>query len=110
MDVRLIEASLDLGATWLQTLRRIILPLTKRGLKAGFFLVFIPSFGEFAIPELMGGDKQMFVGNVVSDYILGEETGALGAAFTMLALICMLISAGILYWVIERLIPGKTHG
>ncbi len=110
MDVRLIEASFDLGATWLQTFRRIMLPLTKRGLKAGFFLVFIPSFGEFAIPELMGGDKQMFVGTVVSDYILGEETGALGAAFTVLALIFMLITAGILYWVIERLIPGKTHG
>ncbi len=57
MDVRLVEASLDLGASWSQTLRRIMLPLTKRGLKAGFFLVFIPSFGEFAIPELMGGDK-----------------------------------------------------
>jgi len=109
MDVRLIEASRDLGATWFQTFRRVILPLTKRGLKAGFFLVYIPSFGEFAIPELMGGDRQMFVGTVIADYILGEETGALGSAFTLLAVGLMLLSALGIYWLIERSIPGKSH-
>ena len=49
MDRRMIEASYDLGASWSQTLKGIILPLTKRGFKAGFFLVYIPSFGEFAM-------------------------------------------------------------
>ena len=57
----------------------------------------------------MGGDKQMFVGTVVADYILGEETGAFGAAFTVLAMSFMLISAVIIYWLIERFIPGKSH-
>ena len=107
MDSRLIEASLDLGATWSQTLRRVMLPLTKRGLIAGFFLVYIPSFGEFAIPELMGGDRLMFVGTVVSNYILGDETGSLGAAFTVVASILLLASAVCIYWVIDRLIPGR---
>jgi spermidine/putrescine transport system permease protein len=110
MDVRLIEASLDLGASWQHTFRRIMLPLTKRGVKAGFFLVYIPSFGEFAIPELMGGDKQMFVGSVVSNYILGDETGSLGAAFTVVASIMLLLSAIALYWIIDRLIPGEANG
>jgi spermidine/putrescine transport system permease protein len=110
MDIRLVEASLDLGATWGQTLRRVMLPLTKRGLMAGFFLVYIPSFGEFAIPELMGGDKQMFVGTVIANYILGDETGSLGAAFTLVASILLLISAILLYLLIDRLIPGKRHG
>jgi spermidine/putrescine transport system permease protein len=110
MDTRLIEASLDLGASWGQTLRRLILPLSKRGLKAGFFLVYIPSFGEFAIPELMGGDKLMFVGTVISNYILGDETGSLGAAFTLVASVLLLLSALLLYWIIDRLIPGKQHG
>ncbi len=110
MDIRLIEASRDLGATWLQTFRRIILPLTKRGLKAGFFLVYIPSFGEFVIPELMGGDRHMFVGTVIAEYIMGEETGALGAAFSVLAMAFMLLSGVIIYWIIDRLIPGKSHG
>jgi spermidine/putrescine transport system permease protein len=110
MDVRLIEASMDLGASWSQTLRRVMLPLTKRGLKAGFFLVYIPSFGEFAIPELMGGDKIMFVGTVVANYILGDQTGSLGAAFTLVASVFLLISSAGLYWIIDRLIPGKQHG
>ncbi|MBS0650562.1 MAG: ABC transporter permease [Verrucomicrobia bacterium] len=110
MDMRVIEASYDLGASWQQTLRRVILPLTKRGLKAGFFLVYIPSFGEFAIPELMGGDRFMFVGSVVANYILGDETGSLGAAFTVISSIFLLVSSIILYFIIDRLIPGKQNG
>lgn len=106
-DYRLIEASLDLGATFMQTFRRIMLPLTVRGLRSGFFLVLIPSFGEFAIPELMGGDKQMFVGSVVSHYILGEETGSLGAAFTVVSCIALLACAILLYWLINRLLVPK---
>ena len=110
MDLRVVEASYDLGASWQQTLRRIILPLTKRGLKAGFFLVYIPSFGEFAIPELMGGDRYMFVGSVVANYILGDETGSLGAAFTVVSSVFLLLSSIALYLIIDRLIPGKQHG
>lgn len=110
MDTRLIEASYDLGASWQQTLRRIILPLTKRGLKAGFFLVYIPSFGEFAIPELMGGDRYMFVGSVVANYILGDETGSLGAAFTLVSSIFLLLSSTVLYLIIDRIIPGRQNG
>lgn len=107
-DSKLIEASMDLGANWRQTFRRILLPLTSRGVRSGFFLVYIPSFGEFAIPELMGGDKQMFVGSVVSHYILGDQTGSLGAAFTVLSCIILLISAVALYWIIERLLSSKV--
>jgi ABC-type spermidine/putrescine transport system permease subunit I len=108
IDHRLIEASLDLGATWRQTFKKVIVPLSKKGLKAGFFLVYIPSFGEFAIPELMGGDKWMFVGTVVSHYILGNETGSLGAAFTLIASIFLLVSSGVLYLLIDKLIPGRS--
>lgn len=100
----LVEASLDLGATWSQTFRRILLPLTMRGVRAGFFLVFIPSFGEFAIPELMGGDKQMFVGNVISQYILAEGTGSLGSAFTVLSGAILICIAIFLYWLMDRII------
>lgn len=96
-DTRLIEASYDLGASWRQTLRKVLLPLSSRSIKTGFFLVFIPSFGEFAIPELMGGDKIMFVGTVVSNYILGDTTGSLGAAFTLISCCVLIITALLLY-------------
>lgn len=108
-DFRLMEASFDLGASWLQTFRRVILPLSLRGIRAGFFLVFIPAFGEFAIPELMGGDRRMFVGSVVSHYILGEETASLGAAFTVVATLFLLAAAAFLYFLISRLIARSSR-
>ncbi len=103
LDRRLIEASLDLGGSWSHTFRRILLPLTLSGVRGGFFLVYIPSFAEFAIPELMGGDKQMFVGSVVSHYILGEQTGSLGAAFTVVSSIALLISVVVLFLLINKI-------
>ncbi|MFS8563280.1 MAG: ABC transporter permease [Rhabdochlamydiaceae bacterium] len=106
----LIEASLDLGASWFQTFRRIMLPLTMRGVRAGFLLVYIPAFGEFVIPELMGGDKQMFVGNVISQYILAQETGSLGAAFTVLSGFILIITVVVLYKLMEKIItPLKSN-
>ena len=103
-DRRLIEASLDLGATWWQTVRRVLLPVSLSGIQAGFFLVFVPSFGEFVIPELLGGDKIMFVGTVVSQYVLGTQTIALGAAFTVLSCCALIASALLLYWLIQKII------
>jgi len=88
----LLEASYDLGANHRQTLQKILLPLTLSAIRAGIFLVYIPSFGEFVIPELMGGDRNFFVGNVISLFILGEKTGPVGIAFTVLSTLCLLIS------------------
>lgn len=88
----LIEASTDLGANWLQTFFYVLFPLTFPALRTGFFLVLIPAFGEFIIPELMGGDKYFFAGNIITNLILGDETGQLGAAFTFLCVIALSIA------------------
>lgn len=96
-DRRLLEASTDLGASWKTTFCKVMLPLTLPAVRAGFFLVFIPSFGEFIIPELMGGDKRYFVGNVVSQYILGDETGGMGAAFMVLSCLSLVITVMFIY-------------
>lgn len=84
-DVTLIEASRDLGANQLQTFFKIIFPLTIPAIKTGFLLVFVPAFGEFVIPLLMGGDKFMFVGSVISHFFFIGQDKHLGAAFTLLA-------------------------
>ena len=96
-DRRLLEASNDLGASWKKTFRSVMLPLTLPAVRAGFFLVFIPAFGEFIIPELMGGDKRYFVGNVITQYILGDETGGMGAAFTVLSCISLIVAVMFIY-------------
>lgn len=101
-DRRLIEASLDLGATWWGTMRHVLIPLSMPGIRTGFFLVFIPSFGEFIIPEFMGGNKNMYVGTVVSDFILGTQTIGQGAAFTIISSCALVVVAGLLYLVLSR--------
>lgn len=88
-DKRLIEASLDLGANLWQTLIHVILPLSKSGIRTGFFLVLVPAFAEFAIPSLIGGDKYVFVGNIIAQYILANRTLGAGSAFTIISCIML---------------------
>lgn len=99
-----LEASRSLGASWGQTFTHVLLPLTLPAIRTGFFIVFISSFGEFIIPELMGGDRWYFAGNVISQYILGNDTGGIGAAFMVLSFVALAI-AGI---VILRLFHQLT--
>lgn len=91
-DPKLLEASLDLGANKVQTICRILLPSLKKAIKAGIFLVFIPAFGEFAIPELMGGDKIVYVGNVISAFVLDQTTMTIGIAFTIISTLMLITS------------------
>lgn len=91
INPRILEASWDLGATHFETWYHIVLPLSITGVLSGFFLVFIPAYGEFAIPGLMGGDKFVFVGTVITNYALGSGTLNYGAAFTVFALISILV-------------------
>lgn len=96
-DTRLLEASADLGARPWQTFLRITFPLSSMGLRTGFFLVFIPSFGEFVIPALMGGGKHLYVGSLISHYFLVARNEAVGSAFTCIAGLFLLISVGCIY-------------
>ena len=91
-NTSLTEASSDLGASWGQTFKRVMIPLTMPAIRLGFLLVYIPCFGEFVIPELMGGDKHYLVGNVVTQYMLGERTGPIGAAFTILCCMALIVT------------------
>lgn len=85
LNLQLLEASADLGATPWQTFLRITLPLSMPGIKNGILLVLIPSFGEFVIPSLFGGGKHLMVGSLISYYFLVVNNSAIGAAFTLLS-------------------------
>jgi len=104
-DKRLLEASSDLGATAWQTFIRVTLPLTFSGLKTGFFLVFIPSFGEFVIPALLGGGKKMYVGTLISRYFLVVRDVRAGSAFTVLSG-CILVVCALMCYLLFRYILG----
>jgi putrescine transport system permease protein len=89
MDLRLLEAALDLGATPWQAFWRITVPLSKSGIIAGSMLVFIPCVGEFVIPELLGGPETLMIGHVLWDEFFSNNDWPMAAsvAVVMVALI-----------------------
>ena len=95
----LIEASHDLGASRLQTFRRVILPLSIPGVLAGATFAFVLSFGDFLAPLLLGGPSGIMISNIVVSLFGAAYNWPLGAAlsFCMLALVLGLL------WLSERL-------
>jgi spermidine/putrescine transport system permease protein len=89
LDFRLIEAGYDLYASRWQVLRRIIFPLVKPGVIAGSILVFIPSLGAYVIPRVLGGGKNMMLGNLIELQFGAGRNWPLGAAIsiTLMALV-----------------------
>lgn len=83
LDHALVEAAFDLGAGPIRTFQRVILPLTRPGIMAGILLVFIPAIGMFAISELMGGNSQPTIGEVIQDQFLQARDWPFGAALGM---------------------------
>ena len=80
MDLRLLEAALDLGATPWQAFWRITVPLSKSGIIAGAMLVFIPCVGEFVIPELLGGPETLMIGHVLWDEFFSNNDWPMAAS------------------------------
>lgn len=96
-DVRLLEASADLGASVWKTFFTVTLPLTVSGIRTGVLLTFVLGFGEFAIPALVGGGKYMMVGSLIYYYFLVMHDNALGAAFTCMSSFVLLMVSLLLY-------------
>jgi spermidine/putrescine transport system permease protein len=86
IDKRLLEASADLGSSRFQTFKRVVFPLSLPGVYAGLLLVFLPAFGEFVIPTLLGGSKIIFWGNLIVDKFLISRNWQSGAAAAMVGI------------------------
>lgn len=91
LDASLIEASGDLGATRLQTFRKVVLPLTLPGIIGGSIIVFIPSLGNFIIPSLLGGAKVVMTGNLIEQQFLSARNWPFGAALGMTVMASVLL-------------------
>ncbi len=91
-DLKLIEAAYDLYASRLQVLRRVILPIIRPGIVAGAILVFIPSLGAYVTPRVLGGGKNMMIGNFIELQFGQGQNWPLGAALSTLLLLVVLAS------------------
>ena len=82
-----------------------------KGIKSGFLIVFITAYGEFIIPELMGGDKYFFIGNTITQYIMNQNTAEIGAAFMVISGLCLIAAIYLIsktFKFIEKLILTKA--
>ncbi|MEI8169381.1 MAG: ABC transporter permease subunit [Rhodoferax sp.] len=91
MDLRLLEAALDLGATPWQTFWRITVPLSKSGIIAGSMLVFIPCVGEFVIPELLGGPQTLMIGRVLWDEFFSNNDWPMAATVAVVMVLLIIV-------------------
>ena len=89
LDHSLVEASSDLGARPYQTFFRVILPTTLPGIAAGSVLVFIPSLGNFIVPDLLGGAKVLMIGNLIEQQFLSARNWPFGAALSVMIMLVM---------------------
>lgn len=107
-DFRLAEAGYDLYATRFQVLRRIILPLVKPGIIAGSILVFIPSLGAYVTPRVLGGGKNMMLGNLIELQFGQGRNWPLGSALSMSLLAMVMIA--LLIYARQSQSRGRSHG
>jgi spermidine/putrescine transport system permease protein len=91
MDVSLIEASMDLGAGKRQTFMKITLPYAIPGLVAGIIFTFIPTLGNFVIPEFLGGTENTMIGNVITAQYLQARNWPFGSALSTLLMVVIMI-------------------
>ncbi len=89
MDLRLLEAASDLGASAWVAFWRITVPLSRAGIIAGSMLVFIPCVGEYVIPELLGGPQTQMIGRTLWDEFFSNNDWpmACAVATTMVLLV-----------------------
>lgn len=91
LDQRLLDAASDLGARPWTTFLRITLPLSMPGLIAGGMLVFIPTVGEYVIPELLGGTDTYLMGRVMWDQYFGDANWPVASAVAVLMILLLLV-------------------
>jgi spermidine/putrescine transport system permease protein len=85
------EASQDLGASAVKSFLTVTLPLTRTGVAAGCIFVFVPSLGNFIVPELLGGGRQQMVGNLIQVQFLEARDWPFGATLALAVIALMAV-------------------
>ncbi len=91
MDLRLLEAAADLGATPWTAFWKVTVPLSKAGIIAGSMLVFIPCVGEFVIPELLGGPETLMIGRVLWDEFFSNNDWPMAGSVAVVMVLLIIV-------------------
>lgn len=102
----IVLASKDLGANKFQTFWHVILPLTTPGIISGVLLVLLPAMGMFYVADILGGSRNLLVGNIIKSQFLDARDWPFGAAASVLLTLTMAILIAAYYASSKRI--GKT--
>ncbi len=91
LDESLIEAAEDLGCSRIQAFWLITIPLSRNGIIAGCFLVFIPALGEFVIPSLLGGSGTLMIGKVLFEEFFNNRDWPVASAVAVILLLILIV-------------------
>lgn len=108
LDFRLIEAAYDLYASRFNVLMRVIVPTVKPGLIAGAILVFIPALSSYVIPRVLGGGKNLMIGNLIELQFGQGRNWTLGASLSITLVAIVLVA--MVFYVRNAGKAGGTHG
>ena len=91
LDGSLLEAAEDLGCSRFSAFWLVTFPLSKAGVIAGSFLVFIPALGEFVIPSLLGGSKTLMIGKVLWEEFFNNRDWPVASAVAVILLLLLIV-------------------
>ena len=94
-DFSLLEAARDLGATKPQSMFKVLLPGIRSGIVSALIFTFIPIFGSYTVPNIVGGKDSYMIGNIIVDQVQKTRNWPLASAFSMV--LTLLSMAGILW-------------
>jgi len=104
-DFTLLEAARDLGASKMQSYLRVMLPNIKGGVVTAVLFTFIPIFGAYAVPLLIGGKDSYMLGNVIADQVTKTRNWPLASAISMT--VTLLTSISVFFFALKK--PKEHH-
>ncbi|MCD7839955.1 MAG: ABC transporter permease [Erysipelotrichaceae bacterium] len=102
MDHSLVEASMDLGASRIQSFFKVTFPLSLSGVLTGIIMVFLPAISEFVIPKMLGGGQYSLIGNFIENQFITVGNWHFGSAVSMILAVIVIIMMACLYKIEKR--------
>lgn len=94
-DFSLLEAARDLGATKTQSMLKVLIPGIRSGILSAMIFTFIPIFGQYTVPQMVGGKDSYMLGNIIVDQVQKVRNWPLASSFS---LVITVISVAAILW------------